>query len=120
MAQTETRLDDKGTVTGYATAQTANAYATALDWKTHLIKGHKTIQLSNTGPSNALKYRLYGKAYYESPGVEDELVAESVLDALTVAVFHYERAYARLRLIVASNVADAHTVYQVDYLGYAL
>lgn len=118
MAQTEARLDDKGTVSGSNTGVTANAYASALDWKTHLIKGHKSIVLKNTSPVKALKYKLLARAHYDS-GTDDTLVAETVLGVAESAAFYLEQAYARLTLQVASNVADQPSTYQADYVGYA-
>ena len=99
---------DSGTETGTTTA----SYADALSWRCHELDS-KTILLKNTHGTDSLKYRLFGCA--TENGLENELVAETQLNAGKMAEFHYDRQWHKLLLQVIDGSGSAS--YQLDYEG---
>ena len=99
---------DSGTETGTTSA----SYADALSWRCHEL-GAKTVLLKNTHGSNSLKYKLLGRV--TEGGLQDELVAETQLDAGQTAEFHYDRQWHQLVVQVINGSGAAS--YQVDYEG---
>ena len=99
---------DSATKTGTTTA----SYADALNWRCFELSS-KTILLKNNHGSNSLKYKLFGYAY--EGGLDNELVAETILAAGKVAEFHYDRQWDRLVLQVMNGNGQA--TYQLDYEG---
>jgi len=100
---------------------TTNDYVGAMDWITQTMS-RKSILLKNTHAWNGLKYKLLTQMTLivskdtQDP-IQDEKVAETVLNAGEVAEFLYNRSYARMILQVKAEVADSQATYRIDRLG---
>jgi len=101
---------EEATVSGITT----NAYVTALDWDTRAL-GSKIIVIGNTHGANALRYRVYTRAYYtglDGPEVDETVLAAGAVDKITLAY-----TYSRVKIEVIDDVALTHATYEIDYVG---
>lgn len=96
------------------TGITANAYACGLKWICLGIAS-KTIFIKNTAVANAMKYKVLTFAY--PGGIEYEEVAETALAVGDIAQINLGSAYACVKVMVKSSVADTPAEYEIDYTG---
>lgn len=94
---------------------TVNAYVTALDLDVRGLEAI-TLNIKNTDGVNALKYQTLLRYANYASGTDVIDWQDVVVAAGDESPVLYEHGYARIIVQVASNVADSHADYTVEYV----